>query len=176
MDPVVPATINGTPFLVKAEFVWAYRNTFTEISNIPAGTGHPPVSVWKNGRFEPFTIDIIIPVGLPPAPTPSLGWAINEDELIQMCTTLSQYCLPRPGGAPGKNKSPKRIELKVGDWFILKGYPETMKIIFSGPWGDGDKPYWAEINIGCLPSSEADKETSGAKWDVNNTWDFKSMT
>lgn len=173
---VVGGSTIGKFFIAEDNFLWAYKNELEQPAGKMAATGHPPLTMWKRGEFEPF--DLVLMIGVYGSP-PEEGWVASPDALVDLCQKFAKACMPNPGAggsSPGKLEPPNRIKVKVGTWFVVVGLAESCKIRFLSPYDINTyKPMTAEITINLKPCSKAKDASSSDKWEVDNSWNFNSM-
>lgn len=97
---------------------------------------HDPGLFWKGGRFDNLSIELDLAAGVQ---------TIIPDgkTLIQVVRDLFRMALPK---VPGY-RTPSHVFVKVGDWFLRKGYISSISVKWKAPYAPGGLPMTASVSI-----------------------------
>lgn len=113
--------IDDLRFMLQGGFSDGYKNDLMPLKTF---TTHPSHFLWWGGSFKPINIQLTLFVDdKTDIPTPAL-LRKKVEALTKKALNSSSY---------GVNTLPV-VTLKVGSWFVRKGYLEDMEVTWKPPW------------------------------------------
>jgi len=100
------------------------------------GRTQPKLFAWRKGSHEEFTLDLDLAVGI------SYGIE-SADDLRDVVEALCSLAYPE---GPQQKTLPV-VVVKIGDWFLKRGYIARRQVEFSGPYDAELRPMRAKVTL-----------------------------